>query len=184
VRIFGVDPGSAHTGYGCIDTSGSRYQVLVCGAISPSKKRAFPEKLLEIRDGLIALLREYQPEIVAIEDIFYARNAQSALKLGHVRGVAMLAAAEAALPVVEYSPTEVKQAVVGYGRAEKKQVQAMVMLLLGLQRPPEKLDVSDALAVAICHAHSSRPADLAKVLHDNGGVGRNWRRYRPNRGGN
>ena len=184
MRIFGVDPGSAHTGYGCIDTSGSRYKVLACGAISPSKNRAFPEKLLEIRDGLIAVLHECQPEIVAIEDLFYARNARSALKLGHVRGVAMLAAAEAALPVVEYSPTEVKRAVVGYGRAEKKQVQDMVMLLLGLQTPPQKLDVSDALAVAICHAHSSRPDDLAKVTRDNGGVGRSWRRYRPNREGN
>ena len=139
---------------------------------------------MDIRDGRIALLRDCQPEVVAIEDLFYARNARSALKLGHVRGVAMLAAAEAALPVVEYSPTEVKRAVVGYGRAEKKQVQDMVMLLLGLQTPPQKLDVSDALAVAICHAHSSRPDDLAKVTRDNGGVGRSWRRYRPNREGN
>ena len=120
MRIFGVDPGSVHTGYGCIDTSGGRHRILACGALSPPGRSSFPEKLRAIHDGLTALLAEHRPETVAIEDLFYARNARSALKLGHVRGVVMLAAAEAGLPVVEYAPAEVKRAVVGYGRAEKQ----------------------------------------------------------------
>ena len=179
MRILGVDPGSAHTGYGCIETSGSRYRVLTCGALSPPARGTFPEKLLAVHTGLAALLREYEPEAVAIEDLFYARNARSALKLGHVRGVAMLAASEVGLPVAEYSPTEVKRAVVGYGQAEKQQVQAMVLLLLGLATPPSKLDVSDALAVAICHAHSMGPADSDAEPAAVRRAPRSWRRYRP-----
>ena len=179
MRIFGVDPGSVHTGYGCIDTSGGRHRVLVCGALSPPVQSDFPQKLRAIHDGLTALLAEHRPETVAIEDLFYARNARSALKLGHVRGVVMLAASEAGLPVVEYSPAEVKRAVVGYGRAEKQQVQQMVGLLLGLDPPPARLDVTDALAVAVCHAHSIGP-----VAGDHGrslprGAPRSWRQYRP-----
>ena len=131
--------------------------------------------------GLSKLLQEYEPEVVAIEDLFYARNARSASKLGHVRGVAMLAAAEAGMPVAEYLPTQVKQAVVGYGHAEKQQVRDMVMLLLGLKTPPEKLDVSDALAVAICHAHSVGTIETQVALRSDQGVSRSWRRYRPDR---
>ena len=183
MRIFGVDPGSAHTGYGCIDTSGDRHRVLTCGALSPPATGPFPEKLRAIHAGLAKLLGEYEPAVVAIEDVFYARNAQSALKLGHVRGVVMLAAAEAGLPVAEYAPAEVKRAVVGYGRAEKQQVQQMVSLLLGLDPPPSRLDASDALAVAVCHAHSIGPE--AAAGSDAGepaaprGAPRTWRQYRP-----
>ena len=146
MRILGVDPGSAHTGYGCIDASGGRHRVLARGVLSPPARSAFPEKLRAVRDGLAALLAEHRPETVAVEDLFHARNARSALKLGHVRGVVMLAAAEAGLPVAEYAPAAVKQAVVGYGRAEKQQVRQMVCLLLGLDPPPARLDVTDALA--------------------------------------
>lgn len=182
MRIFGVDPGSAHTGYGCIDTSGGRPRVLACGALSPPAKGSFPDKLHAIHAGLTKLLREHEPDVVAIEDLFYARNARSALKLGHVRGVVMLAASEAGLPVAEYAPAEVKRAIVGYGRAEKQQVQQMVSLLLGLDPPPSRLDASDALAVAVCHAHSSGPG-----TGDAPGAGRaaprgaprTWRQYRP-----
>lgn len=183
MRILGVDPGSAHTGYGCIEPSGSSYRVLTCGVLSPPVSGTFPEKLLAVYAGLATLVREYEPVVVAIEDLFYARNARSALKLGHVRGVAMLAASEAGLPVAEYSPTEVKRAVVGYGRAEKKQVQSMVMLLLGLATPPSRFDVSDALAVAICHAHSIRPADSDAEPAVSRRAPRSWRRYRPDGGG-
>jgi crossover junction endodeoxyribonuclease RuvC len=179
VRIFGVDPGSAHTGYGCIDTSGGRHRVLASGALSPPAGSAFPEKLRAIHDGLAALLAEHRPETVAIEDLFYARNARSALKLGHVRGVAILAASEAGLPVVEYTPAEVKLAVVGYGRAEKQQVQQMVSLLLGLDPPPSRLDVTDALAVAVCHAHSIRPGAADDPPVAPRGKPRSWRQYRP-----
>ncbi len=179
MRIFGVDPGSVHTGYGCIDTSGGRHRVLACGALSPPVRSAFPERLRTIHDGLTALLAEHRPETVAIEDLFHARNARSALKLGHVRGVVVLAAAEAGLPVVEYAPAEVKRAVVGYGRAEKRQVQQMVGLLLGLDPPPARLDVTDALAVAVCHAHSMRPDTDDRRSAGPRGAPRSWRQYRP-----
>ena len=135
--------------------------------------------------------------MVAVEDLFYARNARSALKLGHVRGVVLLAASEAGLPVSEFTPAEVKRAVVGYGRAEKPQVRQMVMLLLGLSDPPSPLDVSDALAVAVCHAHVSGSAAVRKAAAaaegergvgeagaaaGRAGTGRSWRRYRPRTG--
>ncbi len=157
MRIFGVDPGSAHTGYGCIDTDASRHRVVACGALSPPAKASFPEKLHVVHDGLAKLLRECEPDAVAIEDLFYARNVKSALRLAHVRGVVVLAAAEAGLPVAEYAPAAVKRAVVGYGGAEKQQVQQMVALLLGLTEPPALFDVTDALGVAICHAHTIGP---------------------------
>jgi len=179
VRIVGVDPGSVHTGYGCIQKSGSRLRVVASGVISPPARATFPEKLLMVYVGLSKLLKEHEPEVVAIEDLFYARNARSASKLGHVRGVAMLAAAEAGMPVAEYLPTQVKQAVVGYGRAEKQQVRDMVMLLLGLKSPPRKLDVSDALAVAICHAHLVGSVETEVPSRSSKGVPRSWRRYRP-----
>ena len=161
--------------------SGSRLRILTSGVISPPAQGTFPAKLLTVHAGLSNLLQEYEPEVVAIEDLFYARNARSASKLGHVRGVAMLAAAEAGMPVAEYLPTQVKQAVVGYGRAEKQQVRDMVMLLLGLKTPPEKLDTSDALAVAICHAHSVGTMDTQVALRPDQSVSRSWRRYRPDR---
>jgi crossover junction endodeoxyribonuclease RuvC len=157
VKIFGIDPGSDRTGYGCIETDGSRHRVVLSGAISSPSATAFPEKLLRIHTRLAALIIECRPDCVAIESIFFAANARSALKLGHARGVAVLAAVEAGVPVVEYSPAEIKRAVVGYGRAEKHQVQQMVKLVLGLARAPSPHDVADALAVAICHVHSTRP---------------------------
>ena len=179
MKIFGVDPGSARTGYGCIESDGSRHRVLACGALAPPARAPFPEKLLAIHDGLAELLARHAPDIVAIEDLFHARNARSALKLGHVRGVVMLAASQAGLPVAEYAPTEVKRAVVGYGRAEKHQVQRMVMLLLGLREAPTPLDVSDALAVAVCHSHAVGPtSDRAAGGEDRPARG-SWRRYRP-----
>ena len=179
MRIFGVDPGSAHTGYGCIDTSGGRHRILACGALSPPAQSGFPDKLRAIHDGLAALLAEHRPDTVAVEDLFYARNARSALKLGHVRGVVILAASEAGVSVVEYSPAEVKRAVVGYGRAEKQQVQQMVSLLLGMDAPPSKLDVTDALAVAVCHAHSIGPVGGDREPSAPRGTPRSWRQYRP-----
>ena len=181
MRIFGVDPGSIHTGYGCIQKSGSRLRILTGGVISPPAQGTFPEKLLSVHAGLSNLLREYEPEVVAIEDLFYGRNARSASKLGHVRGVAMLAAAEAGMSVAEYLPTQVKQAVVGYGRAEKQQVRDMVMLLLGLKTAPGNLDTSDALAVAICHAHSVGTMEPQVALRPDQSVSQSWRRYRPDR---
>ncbi len=154
MRVFGIDPGSERTGYGCVETDGSRHHLVTCGAITARQTDAFPQRLARIHQQLALLIAEHRPDCVAIENLFHASNVRSALKLGHARGVAMLAAVEAGCPVIEYTPAEVKRAVVGYGRAEKHQVQQMIKLLLGLDRAPAPHDAADALAVAICHVHS------------------------------
>jgi crossover junction endodeoxyribonuclease RuvC len=181
VRIFGIDPGSERTGYGCIESSGGRHRLIVCGILSAPARSTFPERLLAIHVGLQALLARHRPECVAVENIFFAKNVRSALKLGHARGIALLAASQASIPVVEYSPAEIKRSVVGYGRAEKQQVQTMMKLLLGLDAVPSPHDVADALAVAICHSHTSsnlvsRVADAAVAQPR---AVRSWRQYRP-----
>jgi crossover junction endodeoxyribonuclease RuvC len=179
VKIFGIDPGSERTGYGCIESTGSRHRLVICGSLSSPPRATFSEKLHVIHAGLAGLLARYRPDCVAIEDIFYARNVRSALKLGHARGVALLAASEAGFPIAEYSPAEIKRAVVGYGRAEKPQVQEMVRLLLGLDARPSPHDVADALAVALCHVHaSSGPAARLAPDRSRSPV-RSWRDYRP-----
>jgi crossover junction endodeoxyribonuclease RuvC len=179
VKIFGIDPGSERTGYGCVDTDGSRHQIITSGAIRTSASASFPEKLLTIHTGLAALLGECQPDCVAIENLFTAVNARSALKLGHARGVAMLAAVQSGVPVFEYTPAEVKLAVVGHGRAEKHQVQQMVKLILGLATLPRPFDASDALAVAICHSHSMAPAGVVLAVASRSKAATSWRHYRP-----
>jgi crossover junction endodeoxyribonuclease RuvC len=179
VRIFGIDPGSERTGYGCLESDGSRHRLVTCGAISSPQPIAFADKLLTIHTELAALLQECRPDCVAVENLFFAANVRSALKLGHARGVAMLAAVEAGVPVVEYTPAEIKHAVVGYGRAEKHQIQQMVKLLLRLPTIPVPHDAADALAVAICHVHSHaalragapRGAARSKAMTS-------WRHYR------
>lgn len=153
MRIFGIDPGSVRTGYGCIETSGGRSALVCSGAIVPPARSAFPEKLHVIYLELAERLADARPDCVAIESLFHGLNTRSAFALAHARGVMLLAATQVGLPVVEYAPAEVKRAVVGFGRAEKPQVQQMVTMLLGLAAPPTPFDVSDALAVALCHAH-------------------------------
>ena len=181
MRIFGIDPGSERTGYGCVETDGSRHRMVACGAISAPPHATFPEKLLVIHTRLAALLIECRPDAVAIENLFFATNVRSALKLGHARGVAMLAAVEAGVDVFEYTPAEIKRAVVGYGRAEKSQVQQMIKLLLGLTAVPSPHDAADALAVAICHVNAQPNSRVSEVL----AVARtpksatSWRHYRP-----
>ena len=181
MRIFGIDPGCERTGYGCVETDGSRHRVVMCGAISTAALATFPEKLLAIHARLAALLRDCRPDCVSIENLFFATNVRSALKLGHARGVAMLAAVEAGVPVVEYTPAEIKRAVVGYGRAEKHQVQQMVKLILGLPAVPSPHDAADALAVAICHVNSQLPAALASAPGPRRKAATSWRHYRPAR---
>ena len=182
MRVFGIDPGSDRTGYGCVDSDGRSHHLVGCGAVRAGVGATFPEQLSIIYRELSALLAEYRPECVAIENIFHAVNARSALKLGHARGVAMLAAMEFGVAVVEYTPAEIKRSVVGYGRAEKPQVAQMVKLLLGLEAAPKPHDAADALAVAICHVHNG-PA-LTKI-HAGKPAGkgaprlRSWRQYRP-----
>jgi crossover junction endodeoxyribonuclease RuvC len=181
VRIFGIDPGSERTGYGCIDTDGSRPRLVACGAIGAPARADFAARLLAMHEGLRALLLEHHPDCVAIEDVFHARNVRSALRLGHARGVALLAATQAGVPVVAYTPAEVKRAVVGYGRAEKHQVQQMVCLLLGLASAPSPYDASDALAIAICHLHRRHSATVrsAAATGARDGLPRSWRGFDP-----
>ncbi len=180
MRIFGIDPGSERTGYGCIESFGSRHRLVICGSLAAPSRSTFPDKLKHIHAGLAALLARHRPDCVAVENIFHARNVRSALKLGHARGVALLAASEAGLPVVEYTPAEIKRAVVGYGRAEKHQVQQMMKLLLGLDAVPSPHDVADALAVAVCHLHSSTGvvAQRAREERPKSAL-KSWRDYRP-----
>lgn len=156
MRILGIDCGSRVTGYGLIEVQASAYRFAACGVIRPPAAESLSGKLQFIHCSLAEVIASRTPDVAAFESIFHAANAQSALKLGHVRGVSMFTAAEAALPVFEYSALEVKSAVTGYGRAEKAQVQRMVQSLLRLEHPPEPFDASDALAVAICHAQSYR----------------------------
>jgi len=181
VRVFGIDPGSERTGYGCIETDGSTHRLVLSGAIANAAGTSFPEKLLQIHSRLTVLLQECQPECVAIENLFFAVNVRSALKLGHARGVAMLAAVEAGLPVFEYAPAEIKLAVVGHGRAEKAQVQQMVKLILGLAAVPSPHDAADALAVAICHVHAHAPVRVVSEMPVPKTRAASWRQYRPSR---
>lgn len=174
MRVFGIDPGSDRTGYGCVDSDGRRATLVKCGTVRAGIAPTFPEQLAIIHRELTALLAEYRPECVAIENIFHAANARSALKLGHARGVAMLAAIEAGVAVVEYTPAEIKRSVVGYGRAEKPQVARMVKLLLGLDAIPKPHDATDALAVAICHLHNGNGVTVRKHT-----TLKSWRQYRP-----
>ncbi len=156
MRVMGIDCGSSYTGYGVVDQAGMHdLNCCVAGAIRLKSGDAMASKLQKIFTDLTAIMTEHQPEIVAIEEVFYASNVKSALKLGQVRGVAMLAAASLGLPVAEYSPLSIKSAVVGYGRADKNQVQQMVMRLLRLAEPPQPADTADALAIAICHIHTA-----------------------------
>jgi crossover junction endodeoxyribonuclease RuvC len=150
--VLGIDCGSERTGYGIIDSDGRDHRIVASGVIRTNTKWPFEKRLLEIAGGLRGLIREYSPELAAVEGVFFSANVKTALKLAHVRGVALLAIAEAGMQLAEYSPLEVKTSVVGYGRAEKSQVQMMIRTLLRLAEPIDSEDACDALAVAICHA--------------------------------
>ena len=154
MRVLGVDCGSERTGYGIINSDGRRHRLLAAGVIAASPGWPLSRRVHAMFTGLRDLIVEHQPEAVAVEGVFGARYPRSALQLAHVRGVALLAAAEAGLEVEEYAPAQVKLSVTGHGRAVKGQMQRMVAALLGLEREIEPHDAADALAVAICHAAS------------------------------
>lgn len=160
MRVFGIDCGTEVTGFGVVESNDQgREARLTCkavGAIRLSKSKALPERLAQVYRELTGQMAEWQPEVVAIEEVFYSVNAKSALKLGQVRGVALLAAATQGVRVAEYAPLRIKSSVVGYGLADKQQVQYMVARLLGLAQAPEPADAADALAVAICHIHTAQ----------------------------
>jgi crossover junction endodeoxyribonuclease RuvC len=156
MRIVGIDCGTERTGFGIIDSDGRSHQYITAGVIRTNTTQPLSLRLKRIADNLEQIIAEFSPNVVAVEEVFYSVNAKSALKLAHVRGVALLQAARAGLEVSEYSALEVKMSVVGYGRAEKSQVQMMVQSLLRISNEFPSFDASDALAVAICHGTRSR----------------------------
>ena len=155
--VLGVDPGSMRTGYGAIETDGRRHRLVETGVLAPGAGISLPEKLRHIHAGVTILIERLRPDALAVEDVFHAANTRTALVLGHVRGVVLLAGAQAGLPVHEYPPATVKQQVTGFGRAEKTQVAFMVTRMLALPQAAEPGDATDALAVALCFA-CQRPA--------------------------
>lgn len=157
MRVLGIDPGSLVTGFGVVEKRRNDVLYVRHGEIKVSGKESLPSFLVAIYEQLMAVIGQTKPDVVAIEDIFYGKNVKSLIKQGQARGVAILAGSHSGLQVFEYSPLEVKKAVVGYGRAEKTQVQAMIKAILQLRETPTA-DAADALAVAICHAHSSGPS--------------------------
>jgi len=157
--ILGVDPGSLRTGYGAIESDGRRHRLVEMGTFAPSSRLELPERLRAIHAGLTTVIARLRPDVLAVEDVFHAQNARSALVLGHVRGVVLLAGAAAGLAVSAFPPATVKVQVTGFGRAEKSQVALMVSRILALEEQASG-DAADALAVALCHAHllAARPA--------------------------
>jgi crossover junction endodeoxyribonuclease RuvC len=153
MRVLGIDPGSETLGWGVIEGAGQKYSLISFGTIKSSPRVQFSKRLLKIADGVEKLIAEYQPDMLSLEEAFYAVNVNVALKLGQVRGAVLVVAERAGLEIGEYAPRLIKQTVVGYGNAEKHQVQEMVRLLLKLKKAPEPHDAADALAVAICHLH-------------------------------
>ncbi len=156
MRILGIDPGYAILGWGIIDYEGNHFEVIAYDSILTDKDTPMPKRLRELYEGLEKIIDLYNPDEVGIEELYFNNNAKTAIMVGEARGVALLAAANKDIPIYEYTPLQIKQALVGYGRAEKKQVQQMVKLILNLEKVPKPDDTADALACAICHAHSRK----------------------------
>ena len=156
--VLGIDPGTAITGYGVVERVGSRVRAVDYGCITTPPGMPLPQRLLEIRGAIADLIETRGPSLVAVERLFFNRNVQTAFAVGQARGAILLTAAEHGIPVFEFTPSEVKTAVTGYGRAPKEQVQRMVQVVLGLPELPKPDDAADALAIAICLAHSQVPA--------------------------
>lgn len=154
MRILGIDPGIAIVGFGFIDKQGSKCIPVQYGCIQTEAHTPEEERLLHVYEGIVQLIDKYKPDAVALEKLFFNRNVTTAMTVSQARGVMVLAATQKALPIAEYTPMQIKQAIVGYGKAEKRQVQEMTRMFLKLQAIPKPDDVADALAVAICHAHS------------------------------
>ena len=161
--ILGVDPGIATVGFGVVELVGNKYRVLDYGAILTPSDQLFPHRLRSVYNQLNDIIKRYEPDDLAIEELFFNKNVKTAIKVGHARGVEILAAVNHDIEVYEYTPLQVKQAVVGYGRAEKRQVQEMVKILLNLDKIPKPDDVADALAVAICHGSSLKFKESFKM---------------------
>src|SRR3954454_8382193 len=162
MRVLGIDPGSETLGWGVVDGSGSKYVLVGFGTVKSNPKHAFSKRLLNIYNAVAEVLAEHSPDVLSVEDTFYAVNVGVALKLGQVRGTMLLLAEQRGLEIAEYSPRLIKQTIVGYGAAEKQQVQEMVKVLLQMKTVPTPHDAADALAIAICHFHHSGMQDKIK----------------------
>jgi crossover junction endodeoxyribonuclease RuvC len=160
--VLGIDPGTATTGYGVVEEVGGQLKALTSGVIRTRAGQPMPTRLQVIHREIKQLAEKWQPAEAAVEELFFSKNVRTAMSVGQARGVAMLALADAGLPVVEYTPLAIKQAVTGYGSADKTQMQEMVKMLLGLSEVPRPDDAADALAVAICHLHSARLKTLSE----------------------
>ncbi len=160
MRVLGIDPGTATTGYAVVEEEAGRLQLLAIGVITTPAKTPLPERLQQIYRQLIEIVGATRPDASAVEELFFSRNARTAMSVGHARGVTLLALADAELPIAEYTPMQVKQAVTGYGNAGKRQVQEMVRMLLGLSELPRPDDAADAAAVAICCLHRAKLDNL------------------------
>ncbi len=154
MKILGIDPGYAIMGYGVIELKGNQFDVCGFGAVTTDASMPMPDRLKHLYSQMMDIIREFAPDVVAIEELFFNTNSKTALLVGQARGVAILSGANSGLEIYEYTPLQVKQGVVGYGRADKKQIQSMVKTILSLDSVPKPDDTADALAVAICHAHS------------------------------
>jgi crossover junction endodeoxyribonuclease RuvC len=156
VRVLGIDPGTATTGYAVVEETEGRLALVTLGVITTPAKTPLPSRLQQIYRSLDELIAQHQPDRAAVEELFFSRNARTAMSVGHARGVTLLALADAALPIAEYTPMQIKQAVTGYGNADKQQVQRMVRMLLDLAEVPRPDDAADAAAVAICYLHRAK----------------------------
>ncbi len=154
--ILGIDPGYAITGYGVVEYSGNHFKLITSGAIETKKGVPFPKRIQKIYDDMNVLIDTYKPDAIAVEELFFNTNITTGIQVAHGRGAVIISASETDTPIFEYTPLQVKQAVVGYGRADKKQVQMMVKAILNLEKIPKLDDTTDAIAIAICHAHSSK----------------------------
>ena len=163
MRILGIDPGIAIMGYGVLDYQNNKFKVIDYGAVITTNKNSLPERLQMLDKGLNDLLELHKPDAVAFEELFFNQNAKTALIVGQARGVAVLSAQKKGIDIFEYTPLQVKQAVAGYGRADKKQVQQMVKMLLNMREIPKPDDAADGLAIAICHGHSSHAAEMFRI---------------------
>jgi len=161
-RVLGIDPGTATTGYGLVEERKGELKALTSGVIRTSADQSLPVRLQSIYQAVTDLAVEWKPSSAAVEELFFSRNVRTAMSVGQARGVTLLALADSALDVAEYTPLTIKQAVTGYGSADKAQIQEMVRLLLGLKQTPRPDDAADALAIAICHLHSTRLTALSK----------------------
>lgn len=164
MRILGIDPGYAILGYGIVDIVGNKFSVVDYGAITTDPSMDMPSRLVKLFDGLTELISAFKPDEASIEELFFNSNAKTAILVGEARGVAVLACAKGNLKINEYTPLQIKQALVGYGRADKTQVQFMVKTMLNLKEVPKPDDTADALAAAICHGHSAGRRDILKMI--------------------